>query len=869
MISTSKEFGNKIRADTRTFYARILVDGTPLESDIKNITCYKGSCGNNIFTIGAVYAHYAEIELNAPVSGIGNKIITVEIGLETKLDSSNNPVIEYVQLGRYTRADVKNTAFSATINATSLLTNELKMLYAPKISFPTTIKSILNDIEVQIGITIQTDFDTSGVIEISPKGYTYQEILGYLAGCLGGFVTEDSSGKIVIAKYSVTPTLETDAGEYIQMPEFAPEPYKITGITVTVKEDGETDEGDVIKGKSYSAGTDENRITVYNPFMTQSLFDVMKKNVIGLSWFPGKATLSHGDARLEATDVISVTDVVENNYIIPCMNLAVRFDGGVWCDIEAPGEEEKETSSQGPLTQLLEKYYADLVLAKEMIAKRATIEELEATNAFIQQLSANSVTTGQLNATNARIEALEADSVTVNYVKANYADINLSNIAKGTIKTAMIAEAAISTALIADGSITDAKIVELTANKITAGTLSVERLEIRGSENSIVYELNNITGALQSKNVDTLNGEILTPRSITADKIVANAITAREIASNSITSEKINVSSLEAICARIGGFTIGDKYLANNTESIGQNQNSVYIGTDGISCGTDFKVNNDGSFSATKGNIAGWEITANNLHKSGDMEYTDTDGATQTVFTQSYMDPRTLRFMQKIDANKFASVEISPGDIYMYNDDTEAEFDLSAIDETMLLYGFKVCLDSTGLFLWNPATWPEPDSAINVLNISNSKNLVLGYGKYEKAEGSTNIYSGTGIQFAIKNPNVTWRPYYTKNESITISWYGAGYITSNRMAIHFSVPLAKPVVGASKVNVSNDNGLTIRQNGKYLYGSSADSASTSFTYTANLDAGGNSVHIVASLNDIEAVNNSVCGIYASLILIFS
>mgnify|MGYP004518875749 FL=1 len=94
------------------------------------------------------------------------------------------------------------------------------------------------------------------------------------------------------------------------------------------------------------------------------------------------------------------------------------------------------------------------------------------------------------------------------------------------------------TTQIADGSITDAKIVELTANKINAGTLSVERLELVGSHNSVVYALNN-SGGLVSQNVDSLDGDVLTERSITGDKIVANAITANEIASRTITSNEI------------------------------------------------------------------------------------------------------------------------------------------------------------------------------------------------------------------------------------------------------------------------------------------------------------------------------------------
>ena len=61
-------------------------------------------------------------------------------------------------------------------------------------------------------------------------------------------------------------------------------------------------------------------------------------------------------------------------------------------------------------------------------------------------------------------------------LKTEYARIDLANIARGAIKTAMIGDGVVGSAQIADGSITNAKIVELSANKITAGVLSVERL---------------------------------------------------------------------------------------------------------------------------------------------------------------------------------------------------------------------------------------------------------------------------------------------------------------------------------------------------------------------------------------------------------
>ena len=153
---------------------------------------------------------------------------------------------------------------------------------------------------------------------------------------------------------------------------------------------------------------------------------------------------------------------------------------------------------------------------------------------------------GKIEATTAEIGTIRSTYLQVTEADIKYATIDLANIKNGSIKTAMIDVGAVNTAQIADGSITDAKIVELTANKITAGTLSVERLEIRGSNRSIVYALNNITGALQAQNVDTLNGEILTPRTITADKIVAQSITGNEIAAKTILANHIDVVDLFA-----------------------------------------------------------------------------------------------------------------------------------------------------------------------------------------------------------------------------------------------------------------------------------------------------------------------------------
>lgn len=228
------------------------------------------------------------------------------------------------------------------------------------------------------------------------------------------------------------------------------------------------------------------------------------------------------------------------------------------------------------------KLTADYITSSQISAAYAKISDLTAATARIGTLETNTLKTADLSAEVAKLgyasaANLEATDAKIDNLSSVYATIDFANVENGSVTTAMIGAGVVGTAQIADGSITEAKIVSLTANKITAGILSVERLIIRGSTSSLVYALNDITGALQSNNVNTLNGEILTGRSITADKIVANAITSNEIAAaainankiaaGAVTADKLSVSALSAISANLGTVTAGILQSENYQES--------------------------------------------------------------------------------------------------------------------------------------------------------------------------------------------------------------------------------------------------------------------------------------------------------------
>jgi len=187
----------------------------------------------------------------------------------------------------------------------------------------------------------------------------------------------------------------------------------------------------------------------------------------------------------------------------------------------------------------------------------AKIGQAQITEAKIADAAITTAKIGQAQITSAKI----ADAA-ITTAKIGMAQITEAQIADAAITTALIRTGAVGTVQIADGSITDAKIVTLTANKINAGVLSVERLIISGSNQSLVFAINNM-GQLVSTQVDTIDAYVLTERTITADKIVAGAITAGEIASKTITANEIAANTITA--AEIKGATITGEEIAAGT----------------------------------------------------------------------------------------------------------------------------------------------------------------------------------------------------------------------------------------------------------------------------------------------------------------
>lgn len=124
----------------------------------------------------------------------------------------------------------------------------------------------------------------------------------------------------------------------------------------------------------------------------------------------------------------------------------------------------------------------------------------------------------------------------------------------------------------------------------------------------------------------------------------------------------------------------------------------------------------------------------------------------------------------------------------------------------------------------------------------------------------------------------TFRPYFRADDVINMDIYVVGYVTSGKQEVIFFIPFSRPIM-SKPVSISSVNGLTIRQNGNYIYNSTASKPIKPASYTAAVIGGRIGLNVRAKmgiggngLTDTDTkniVNNDTCAIMASIKITFS
>lgn len=392
--NVSEQFATTIRSPSRTFNLRLKINGKWIDAGFKKMSYETASTSDEGIQIGSAVAAKIELTVKRINELFENIEIPTEIGL--KLPSGK---YEYIPLGFFTaehptldQATTTFTAYDRMMKTTGVYVSEL--------TYPASAESILKEISTGCGVPCNVSGLNGITIDTAPVGYTYREVIGYIASLAGGFACVDRTGTIVIKWYE-------DNG------------YTINESRIMTFEKNESDYHldyltcNVDSNTSFTVGSGTLGITFDNPLMTEEKLNSVYKKVRGFA-YRGASLKTLGDIRLDPWDIVTVEESGET-YNVPVMNITHEYDGGLAMTITAYGktETETETDYKGPSTKLAERTYAEMMLTKELVSKKVDAEWVKA----------NTVTAETIVSVNNELQYIKN-----NYLKSNEADIKFATI---------------------------------------------------------------------------------------------------------------------------------------------------------------------------------------------------------------------------------------------------------------------------------------------------------------------------------------------------------------------------------------------------------------------------------------------------------
>lgn len=236
-------------------------------------------------------------------------------------------------------------------------------------------------------------------------------------------------------------------------------------------------------------------------------------------------------------------------------------------DLQADNVEIKNklTAAEGSITKL----ETEKLDANAADIKFATIENLEVTNETVRNIQGDfatfeNATVEKLNAHDADIDDLYAKKLSAVDADIKYANIDFSNIGQAAMEYFYAQSGLIKDVVVGDQTITGELVgVMIRGDLIEANTVVADKLVIKGTD-GLYYKLNTdgVTTESEQTDYNSLNGQIIRAKSVTA--------------------EKIAVEDLVAFGATIGGFRIGDTSIYSGVKSsVDNTTRGIYMDNQG------------------------------------------------------------------------------------------------------------------------------------------------------------------------------------------------------------------------------------------------------------------------------------------------
>lgn len=489
-----------VKGNSARYYSKYVVDEKEHTETLNNFKFQNIINPNNEITIGNTCASSVAFSIYMPAISLENKEITIFEGVKVGTE------INYIKLGIFTVTKQTSDGEYTNYEAYDRM-YKADMPYFSDTAFPSTDKAILNEICGKLGISLATNIVTTHTISDKPQGYTYREIIGYMAMLQGCNAVINSDGNLELRWYKDSGYVLDGHKYYQQGVTFTTsKDFIIQKLTCNNTKSGSTEQSQITSGDGATG------LSFANPFMTQAILDEVYKKIGGFTFRPLTVKFV-GDYRLEVGDIITVNKGGVD-YKVPIMQITHECDGGLMDTVTSIGQSDTENTSvaSGPITKQMERYYADLILVNKALINKlsvdeadiryASIETLKAVNANIDNLKTNKLDATYADIINANVESLKAVNADIANLKVDYEKVGILDASVADIKTLIFGSATGTTittdfsnsviAVLGEAQIKSAMIDSLDASKITALDINTTNVLVHSEDGKSQWKDNTI-----------------------------------------------------------------------------------------------------------------------------------------------------------------------------------------------------------------------------------------------------------------------------------------------------------------------------------------------------------------------------------------
>lgn len=361
MYAVSEEFSEQIKSDNREFSVALTFNSSTelTGTTIQKIAVDEVVNSTDVLTLGCACSNKITVNLiDAPKTiDYKNSYFTARQGL--KLGEMPTRY-EDVTLGKFYVTDVQTSNDFKNVTITAF-DGFCKMtgIYNAKVPSNTTLQAVYDDLKAQLSTECNIDLKEKTLPEYNIEQFpyieniTYQQAIGYVAGCLGGVARFDRSGELEIVSYTDTNTIIPRKDQYMGgFKKLTDNPLQITSIATGTKDKP------IVRGD----GSNGISISFENPYITDAMADAIYTAYNNFTYTPCQLKW-RGNPAIQAGDIVHAIDGDGVSHNVLVMSQSIKIGSGLHTVIDCKGKSEatsKFSNSFEPTNQKIDRLYKEL-----------------------------------------------------------------------------------------------------------------------------------------------------------------------------------------------------------------------------------------------------------------------------------------------------------------------------------------------------------------------------------------------------------------------------------------------------------------------------------------------------------------------------